>query len=84
MALPSKKILSESLTMMSTAFGLVAALAWNEAIRALINNFFSKGQGIISLFIYAILVTVVAVLVSTRLIKIRARFEEQENTSKQN
>ena len=84
MALPSKKILSESLTMMSTAFGLVAALAWNEAIRALINNFFSKGQGIISLFIYAILVTVIAVVVSTRLIKIRARFEEQENDSKQN
>jgi len=84
MALPSKKIVSESLTMMTTAFGLVAALAWNEAIRALINNFFSKGQGIISLFIYAILVTVIAVVVSTRLIKIKTRFDEQENGSKQN
>ena len=81
MALPSKKIVSESLTMMTTAFGLVAALAWNEAIRALINNFFSKGQGIISLFIYAILVTVIAVVVSTRLIKIKTRFDEQENGS---
>ena len=84
MALPSKKIVSESLTMMTTAFGLVAALAWNEAIRALINNFFSKGQGIISLFIYAILVTVIAVVVSTRLIKIKTRFDDQENGSKQN
>lgn len=30
------KIVAESLAMMGTAFGLVAALAWNEAVESLI------------------------------------------------
>lgn len=37
-------IVSESWTMVSTAFGLVAALAWNEAIKKLIEEFIPKGE----------------------------------------
>ena len=68
-------VISQSLSNLVTAFGLVAALAWNEAVKSLIENFFPKGQNTLSLFIYALLVTVIAVIVSSRLMKIRERLE---------
>lgn len=71
-------MLSDSLAMMVTAFGLVAALAWNEAIKTLISEVIPKGQGLLSQVIYAILVTVVAVLVSTRLIGLKQHLEDSE------
>ena len=60
---------------LSTAgFGLVAALAWNEAIQAFvqeyIDQYISVGSGIISRFIYAIVITGVAVLVTYQLTKL--------------
>ncbi|HNR26356.1 MAG TPA: DUF5654 family protein [Methanobacteriaceae archaeon] len=51
-------------TLMTTAFGLIAALAWNEAIKAIINEFFAKGEGVTGLLIYAILITIIAVVAS--------------------
>ena len=48
------------------AFTLVAGLAWNEAIKELFNQFFGERSGLISLFGYAIVVTIVATLVARR------------------
>ena len=44
-----------------SAFGLVAALAWNETIKAAVAAVFDSGDDLIGLFIYAMLVTVLAV-----------------------
>jgi membrane protein YdbS with pleckstrin-like domain len=49
-------------TLMTTAFGLIAALAWNEAIRAVILAYFPPQSGITGLFIYAVLITILAVV----------------------
>ena len=49
-------------TLMTTAFGLIAALAWNEAIKAIIIQYFQAGNGITGLLIYAILITIIAVV----------------------
>jgi hypothetical protein len=49
-------------TLMTTAFGLIAALAWNEAIKAVIIEFFSQGEGITGLLVYAVLITIRAVV----------------------
>jgi hypothetical protein len=49
-------------TLMTTAFGLIAALAWNEAIKAIIIEFFAKGDGITGLLVYAVLITIIAVV----------------------
>jgi len=49
-------------TLMTTAFGLIAALAWNEAIKAIITEFFGKGGGITGLIVYAVLITIIAVV----------------------
>jgi len=48
----------------SQAFFFVAALAWNEAIKALLNAVFPKAGTLISLFIYALLISWLAYLVS--------------------
>lgn len=70
-----KKLIAETLTLMATAFGFVAALAWNEAIKALISQLVPQGQGVWSLFVYALVATAIAVLVTSRILKIRDRFD---------
>jgi hypothetical protein len=57
----------------SAAFGVVAALAWNSAITALVKQVFGTGGQIVSLFIYAILVTILAVIVMVQLGKLAER-----------
>lgn len=49
-------------TLITTAFGLIAALAWNEAIKAVIAEFFKTGGGVTGLLIYAVLITIIAVI----------------------
>jgi hypothetical protein len=57
----------------SAAFGVVAALAWNSAITALVKQIFGSGAQIVSLFIYAIIVTILAVIVMVNLGKLAER-----------
>ncbi len=63
----NKDVLEKMVTLSTTAFGLVAALAWNEAIKTLFANIFGDVSGTISLFVYAVIVTVVAVWVTGKL-----------------
>jgi len=49
-------------TLITTAFALVAGLAWNEAIKAVITQFLKSGDEVIGLLIYAIIVTIIAVV----------------------
>lgn len=54
-----------------TALGLVAGLAWNDAITSFIKIYFPlEGDGVTVKFIYAILITVIIVLISRSLIKV--------------
>ena len=52
-------------------FGLVAALAWNDAIQTLFTLMFGQASqgGLVAKFLYAILVTIILALVSQRLEK---------------
>jgi hypothetical protein len=56
----------------SASFGLVAALAWNEAIKATL-AMLGLGESLAGLYTYAILATVLAILVLVWLGKIAAR-----------
>jgi hypothetical protein len=60
--------------LITAAFGLIAALAWNEAIKALIAHFFQAGDALTGLFVYAIIVTVMAVSVTYIIAKSLARY----------
>ena len=66
------------LSLATSGFGLVAALAWNELIKEVVEGYIKPvvggNSGIISLLIYAVLVTVLAVVITynlTRLVKRR-------------
>jgi hypothetical protein len=48
--------------LMTAAFGVLAALAWNSAITALVQEYLSAGDGWIALMIYAVIVTIIAVI----------------------
>jgi uncharacterized membrane protein (DUF106 family) len=49
-------------SLITVAFGLIAALAWNEAISALIKQILGPSNGLTGLFTYAILITIIAVI----------------------
>ena len=73
------EIVDKMLTLATSGFGLVAALAWNSLIQEIVNNyvkkFFPEGSGIISLFIYAIVVTILAVIVTLQLSRLLKRLK---------
>ena len=56
------KVMSTIATLVTTAFGLIAALAWNDAIKAIIAQFFKAGNGVTGLVIYAVLITIIAII----------------------
>ena len=53
--------------LMTAAFGLVAALAWNSAIQKLFSLIFGTAGGLYAMVGYAIVVTVIAVIVTVYL-----------------
>jgi hypothetical protein len=60
------------------ALGLVAGLAWNEAIKALIEGFFPFSKdGVLIKFIYAITVTLLIVVVTVYLLKFTHKEEKK-------
>jgi len=56
------QVLQTIATLITTAFGLIAALAWNEAIKAIILQFLPKGSDLWGLLIYAVVITIIAVV----------------------
>lgn len=66
-----KEIVRQMLTLATSGFGLVAALAWNSVIQELVNDYIKpllpRGGSIVSLVIYAALVTTIAVVVTINL-----------------
>jgi hypothetical protein len=81
---PKKKrlaaeVITQMLTLATSGFGLVAALAWNGVVQELVNNyvkkFLPKNSGLISLLIYAVIVTILAVAVTLQLTQVKERLE---------
>lgn len=72
-------ILKQMLTLTASGFGLVAALAWNSVIQefvaTLIKPYLPLGSGLISLAIYAVIITVIAVTVTYQLAKLLDKLE---------
>ncbi|HSW88053.1 MAG TPA: DUF5654 family protein [Candidatus Saccharimonadales bacterium] len=74
-------VLEQMVLLSTSGFGLVAALAWNNVIQEVVNNYIKKflpsGSGIISLLLYAIAITILAVLVTTQLTRILERVDQE-------
>lgn len=69
-----KQFAKKTLNLMTSGFGLVAALAWNEVIKETVDiyikPYFGQSSGLISLVIYAVIVTALAVTITYQLGKI--------------
>jgi len=68
----SREFLATMIALVTTAFGVVVALAWNTALSKAL-ELLSKAYQITGLFIYAVLVTVIAVLTVISLGRLAAR-----------
>ena len=66
-------ILQSLITLASASLGLVAALAWNEAIKATIKKIFETDDNLAGLYTYAVIATVIAVLVILILTRIASK-----------
>lgn len=67
-----RAFLQTMIALASASFGLVAALAWNEAIKATL-ALLGLGESLAGLYTYAVLATVLAILVLAWLGRIAAR-----------
>ncbi len=68
-------------TLATAGFGLVAALAWNETIQEFVKEFIEPripGSGLLSRLIYAILITVLAVVITYQLSRLGSRFRHDK------
>jgi len=78
-----KRAVKQMVTLATSAFGMIAALAWNSAITTFVNDYIKTilpiGSGIISLFVYAVFVTFLAVFVTYNLSKMAERFEQSSS-----
>jgi hypothetical protein len=72
------KIKEQIRTLLTGALSLVAALAWNEAVKGLFEKIFGDASGLIAKFLYAIVVTIIVVWVVNKLSKLAAQEEEEE------
>ncbi len=59
-----KEVIEKIAALITAAFGLVAALAWNEAIQEIFRLVFGEQSGIWAMLFYAVVVTIIAVVVT--------------------
>ncbi|MFI5265212.1 MAG: DUF5654 family protein [Candidatus Levyibacteriota bacterium] len=75
------ELIRQMLTLATASFGLVAALAWNSLIQEFVTDYIKKwlpgNGGILTLLVYAVLITVLAVFVTYQLSKLLQRVEKE-------
>lgn len=72
-----KELLQQLVTLSTSAFGLAAALAWNETIQQAVKEFIEPkipGSGILSRFIYATIVTILGVIITFELSRLASKW----------
>jgi hypothetical protein len=71
------EVMEKIAALITAAFGLVAALAWNGAIRAIFEAVFGSADNIVALLTYAVVVTIIAVLVTIWIARSVKRAKEE-------
>ena len=70
-----KEIIEKLSVLITSAFGLVAALAWNNTVQTIFKKVFGTTEGIVPTLIYAVVVTIIAVIMVVWVGKISARLK---------
>ena len=75
-----KEFTKQLLKLVTSGFGLVAALAWNELIKKVVSDYIKPKVGgdseVISLLIYSLVITFLAVVVTLNLSRISGETKE--------
>lgn len=75
----SREVKEKTFGFILTALGLVAGLAWNEAIQSLIKSFFAVDQdSVLIKFLYAAIMTLLVVLAAVYLAKFFGREDQTD------
>ena len=72
-----RELMQQLVTLSTSAFGLAAALAWNDTIQQTVKEFIEPripNSGILSRFIYAAIVTGLGVIVTFELSRLASRW----------
>jgi len=81
-----KAVIKQMTALATSGFGLVAALAWNNVIKetvdVYIKPFIGQDSGLISLIIYAVIITALAIVVTFQLSRLQQKFEDLEQKLK--
>jgi membrane protein YdbS with pleckstrin-like domain len=72
------EVVEKIAALVTAAFGLVAALAWNGAIQAIFKQVFGSAEGIVPMLVYAVVVTVIAVIATIWVGKASAKATTKE------
>ena len=76
------EIVRQMLTLATAGFGLVAALAWNSLIQSFVETYVKvwlpEFGETLTLLIYAVIVTILAVIVTLQLSKLLRRLEKKD------
>ncbi len=72
-------VVKNMIVLATSGFGVVVALAWNELIKAVVEQYIDpilgKNSGVVSLLIYAVAMTMLAVFVTMQLGSLEKRLE---------
>ncbi len=74
-----RQVSVQIITLLTGALGLIAALAWNEAVKALFVKIFGEANGLAAKFAYAVIVTIIVVWMTMRLAKLNTQEAEEKN-----
>ena len=67
------EVIDKIAALLTAAFGLVAALAWNGAILAIFKEIFGDPNSLPAMITYAVIVTIIAVIVTIWIGRIAAK-----------
>ena len=76
------EMLEKLSALITAAFGLVAALAWNGAIRAIFEKFFGTADQIWAMLVYAVVVTLIAVFAISWIARVTLKAKEKLEQAK--
>lgn len=76
-------VIKQLAALITAAFGLVAALAWNTAIQEIFRLAFGDQSGVWAMIFYAVVVTIIAVFVTIWIGRVAAKAETKEDRKEQ-
>ncbi|MDD3102053.1 MAG: DUF5654 family protein [Patescibacteria group bacterium] len=78
------EILEKLSSLITAGFGLVAALAWNEVIQDFFATIFPKPNMLLGKFIYAVIITLIIVIITVKLGNIISKLKEAISEEEKN